>query len=226
MDDTVKIIPLDFVNAYLVRAGAGWALIDTGLPGQWEQLEKELLAAGCLPDRLKLVIITHGDWDHTGNALRLREKYRATIAMHPGDLNQVENGVLLKRKIRPLAYRLIFLTRMLMRALNKNNVSFPRFTPDLLLADGQDLASYGLSARIIHIPGHTPGSIGILTGAGDFFAGDTFVNRKKPDRANIVENAQELETSLKKLGSQKIRMVYPGHGKPFMMDNRLCAPVR
>ena len=70
MDYTVNVISLDFVNAYLVKAKEGFLLIDTGLPNHRERLEKELLSAGCLPDTLKLIILTHGDWDHTGNASR------------------------------------------------------------------------------------------------------------------------------------------------------------
>ena len=67
MDANIKVINLGFVNAFLIRAKEGFLLIDTGFNNQWEKLEKELLDAGCLPDTLKLAIITHGDMDHTGN---------------------------------------------------------------------------------------------------------------------------------------------------------------
>jgi glyoxylase-like metal-dependent hydrolase (beta-lactamase superfamily II) len=61
------------------------------------------------------------------------------------------------------------------------------------------------------------GNIGILTAEGDLFAGDTFVNRKRPDSAEIIENLQELENSIDLLKKMNIKMVYPGHGRPFMM---------
>ena len=102
MNDKVRIIELGFVNAYLLKGDKGFVLIDTGLPQQQEQLENELKSAGCTPENLKLVILTHGDWDHTGNAAFLKEKYHTKIAVHPGDVNQAENGIFLKRKVKPL----------------------------------------------------------------------------------------------------------------------------
>ena len=218
MNNSVKVIGLDFVNAYLLKAGEGYILIDTGLPNQWGMLEKELLSAGCPPGTLKLIIITHGDWDHTGNVTKVREKYNVKAAMHSGDVQQVENGVFLKRKVRPFLHRIFFAVRMLKRKLQGNKMSFPKFKPDILLSDGQSLEEYGVKAKIIHIPGHTPGSIGILTGEGDLFAGDTFVNNKKPDSARIIENAARLKDSLDKIKKMNIKTVYPGHGKPFLMS--------
>jgi len=50
----------------------------------WETLENKLTTAGCLPGKLKLVIITHGDFDHTGNCAKLQQKYNCKIAMHKG----------------------------------------------------------------------------------------------------------------------------------------------
>lgn len=223
MKDDIKVIGLNFVNAFLIKAKDAYILIDTGLPNQWERLEKELMSAGCLPDKLKLIIITHGDWDHTGNARKLHEKYNVRIAMHPDDVNQVENGLFLKRKIRPLFYRIFMTIMMYKRKLQKNRISFPTFKPDILLSDGQRLEEYGLAANVIHIPGHTPGSIGVITAEGDLFAGDTFVNSKKHDSARIIENSGQLKNSLDKLKKMDIKTVYPGHGKPFLMDDYLNA---
>jgi glyoxylase-like metal-dependent hydrolase (beta-lactamase superfamily II) len=145
------------------------------------------------------------------------------IAMHQGDSSQVENGIMLKRKIRPFFYRLFFIFRMLKRKLQRNKMVIPKFKPDIFLKDGQNLEEYGLKAKIIHIPGHTPGSIGVLTEAGDFFAGDTFVNRTKPEDAQIIENSFQLKNSLEKLKKMNIKTVYPGHGKPFLMKEYLDA---
>lgn len=219
MNNDIRVIELGFVNAYLLKAGDGYVIIDTGLPFQGEMLERELQSAGCVPGSLKVVLITHGDGDHTGNALRLRDKYKVKIAMHSGDVNLVAKGVFLKRKVRPFSNRMLFTVRMMVRVLLGKRVSVPKFAPDILLSDGQSLKEYGLNARIVHLPGHTPGSIGILTDSGDLFAGDTFVNRKKPDSANIIENEAALRGSLDRLSKMNVTVVYPGHGKPFAMES-------
>jgi len=49
MSDNIKVINLDFVNAFLIKVKDGYILIDTGLPQQWEKLDEELISAGCLP---------------------------------------------------------------------------------------------------------------------------------------------------------------------------------
>ena len=88
MDEKIKILELGFVNAYLLKTKDGFILVDTGLPYQGAELESKLASAGCSPGKLKLILITHGDWDHTGNVSRLREKYNVKVAMHPGDIDQ------------------------------------------------------------------------------------------------------------------------------------------
>jgi hydroxyacylglutathione hydrolase len=95
---------------------------------------------------------------------------------------------------------------------------FGKFTPDILIEDEQDLTLYGLEAKIIHIPGHSKGSIGILTTNNDHICGDLLTNIKNPQRNTLVENQEELDASVEQIKSLKIDTVYPGHGKPFLME--------
>ena len=55
-----------------------------------------------------------------------------------------------------------------------------RFTPDVLLDDGDDLSPYGLEGTVSCLPGHSKGSIGVLTAGGELFCGDLFDNTKGP----------------------------------------------
>jgi glyoxylase-like metal-dependent hydrolase (beta-lactamase superfamily II) len=198
----------------LVRVRDGFVLIDTGLSSQWEKLEAELTSAGCLPDKLKLVVVTHGDFDHTGNCAKLQERYKAKIAMHEADAFMAEDGVFLKRKVRTLAGKIL----ILFSRLRRRKMVFQKFKPDILLKDGQDLNEYGFNAKVIHIPGHTKGSIGVLTDEGDLFVGDTLVNSRKPDMAIFIDNFEELKNSIDKLKKMNIEKIYPGHGRPFLLE--------
>jgi len=126
--DDITIIKMAFVNAFLVKVKEGFVLIDTGLAIHWEKLESELMSAGCLPDKLKLVLITHGDFDHTGNCAKLQEKYKSKIAMHKEDSFMVEQGVFLKRKVRTLAAKIFFI----LRKLKRRKFTFDKFKPDIL----------------------------------------------------------------------------------------------
>jgi glyoxylase-like metal-dependent hydrolase (beta-lactamase superfamily II) len=89
---------------------------------------------------------------------------------------------------------------------------FDRFEPDLLLEEGQSLAEHGLNATILYTPGHSKGSISVLTDSGDLFCGDMFNNVRGRILKSIDEGGFER---LKELG---IETVYPGHGNPFSME--------
>jgi glyoxylase-like metal-dependent hydrolase (beta-lactamase superfamily II) len=215
MEEQIKKINLGFVNAYLLSAGDGFILVDTGIAPQWSRLENELLQCGCLPERLKLVILTHGDMDHAGNCKKIQQKYGVNIAMHPGDLEMVKNGRTNKRHATDLTGKIT--TWLSSRMSAKNNC----FEPNILLEDGQTLEAYGLSAKVIHTPGHTPGSITLLTSDSALIVGDTFSNRRKPQSASIIENDEELQKSLLRIKDLKAQMVYPGHGNPFPFEDLL-----
>jgi hypothetical protein len=84
-----------------------------------------------------------------------------------------------------------------------------------LLDDGFDLSPYGFEAKVVHTPGHTKGSISILTAQGDLIAGDTFANINKPAIAPNAYDFKELRSSIKRLKTMNIKTIYPGHGNPF-----------
>ena len=94
-----------------------------------------------------------------------------------------------------------------------------RFTPDVYLDDGDRLDAYGLDATVLHVPGHTVGSIAVLTGDGDFFSGDFMEDRRRPSIATFVDDAEALRASYDRVKRLGIRVVYPGHGKPFALED-------
>ena len=72
---------------------------------------------------------------------------------------------------------------------------------------------------MLHIPGHSKGSLGILTGNNDLIAGDTLENRRKPHVTAIISDEAELAASIERLKKLNIQTVYPGHGAPFPMSS-------
>ncbi|MRR29236.1 MBL fold metallo-hydrolase, partial [bacterium] len=185
---------------------------DTGIGDVWTKLESELLTRGALPERLKLVILTHGDMDHAGNCKQLQQKYGVNVAVHQGDLEMVTTGTPRHRSANTFAGKLM--TWMASRMKDTSGC----FEPNLYLEDGQNLQEFGLDAVILHTPGHTRGSISILTPAGDLIVGDTLSNRRTPKTADLFEDESALKTSLLKLRGLDAKTVYPGHGKPFPFE--------
>lgn len=200
------------VNCYLVKTGdRSCVLIDTGSASQRADLEKELERGGCQPGKLKLIVLTHGDSDHSGNAAYLRDKYGAKIALHRRESATVERGdMLLSRKHTAL------LARMVLPFFKQSPPD--RFKPDFYVEEGDDFAAYGFDARVLYLPGHSSGSIGILTAEGALFCGDLFTNTGKPVPNSLLDDAAELSASVERVKGLGIHMVYPGHGKPFPME--------
>ena len=201
------------MNNYHLKTEKGHILIDTGIKKRRKQLEEELQAAGCKPGNIDLIIITHGHTDHVGNATYLRDKYETKIAMHRGDTGMVETGNMFANVKGGI---MIGVVGAVMKLFGLSD--YERFTPDIFLEDNQDLSVYGLKAKVIHTPGHSKGSICVLTSEGDLFCGDLFDNTKKPGKASMTQDRDKLEASVEKLGALGIETVYPGHGKPFKIE--------
>ncbi len=200
------------VNCYLVKTPSGYILIDTGLSKRRNDLVRELETAGCEPGDLKLIIITHGHLDHNGNTAYLRERYDTKIAMHSGDSAMTESGDMF-RGVKGLTVAIV---RIILPLVGLSR--YDSFRPDIILVDGHDLSEYGFDARVVHIPGHSKGSIGILTTGGDFFCGDLLVNMDKPAKNTLIDDLADMDASVEKLKTLEIETVYTGHGEPFQME--------
>ena len=227
-----RIRRIDFgVNCYLVDVEGGYVLIDTSFPDKQDKLDAELAGAGCGPTKdLRLVVLTHGDIDHAGNCAHLRRTHDVPIAIHRQDAEMVRTGAMdVGRKRTPdrhtAAFRFMTWAAGLLSKITRAGVDLETFEPDVLLEDGQDLSAYGFNARVVHLPGHSSGSIGVLTGDGDLFCGDLLVNVLGPSLHYYIDDLVRANESVRKLGGLGVRTVYPGHGKPFSL-NELPVPGR
>ncbi len=200
------------VNCYLIRAESHFVLIDTGVSTSQKRLDQSLKRAGCQPGDLRLILVTHGDFDHIGNAAHLRAVSGCKIAMHADDAPMAECGDMFIGRRRPG-----FPVSRIMAGVAGFGW-LQRFTPDLLLRDGDDLSALGLEALVISIPGHSRGSVAILTADGDLFCGDLLESTREPAINSMMDDVAAGHASLDRLRRLNIRMVYPGHGRPFMLE--------
>lgn len=226
-----RIIRLDLgtVNAYLLPVQDGFILVDTGgyiiidkkLNNRCSILEEKLAEHGCVPGTLKAVILTHGDLDHMENCKHLQTKYGAKILIHKDDSDLVKNVTLEKAfsNLKPngFFFKILFtlMSPIFKKAIRKMVENHSEFDVDEFIDDNSNLQKYNLDASIIHLPGHTKGSIGIHLSNGDFIAGDTLANAGKPQIAMNAYDFQEMRKSVASLKDKEIKTVYPGHGDPF-----------
>jgi glyoxylase-like metal-dependent hydrolase (beta-lactamase superfamily II) len=215
----IKTISLGGVNCYLLKSQSGYVLVDTGFASRRAGLEKWLEAEGCRPGDLKLIVLTHGDTDHAGNAAFLREKFGAKIAMHRGDVAMAEQGDMASnRKSRPDRVSPVFRLLMWLGPVLFPPGRFEKFRPEILVEDGQGLSGFGIDAEVVSIPGHSKGSIGVLTAGGDLFCGDLLANFGKPGFHMLIDDLTVARASVERLKKLGVKAVYPGHGKPFRME--------
>jgi len=216
----INIIALKKVNSYLIKCNEGYILIDSGYTKNRTQVQEKIEDLGCKPGAFKLILITHGDFDHIGNVAYLQKKYGGKVAMHRGDLGMAEHGNMFWNRnginivLKKLIQIILILTRLKLKKAD-------RFTPDIFLDDGEDLSDYGFNAKVIHFPGHSKGSIGFITSNGDLFCGDLLENLKKPMQGSLVDNKDDFKASISKLKEFSIKKIYPGHGEPFSIEEYL-----
>jgi glyoxylase-like metal-dependent hydrolase (beta-lactamase superfamily II) len=95
-------------NVYFVRAGASWALVDTGVRGCAPQIcaaAEALFGAGSRPAAL---LITHSHPDHVGSAAELARAWGCPAYLHPDELPLVSGDLAaFRQNTFPLDRRLI-----------------------------------------------------------------------------------------------------------------------
>ena len=202
------------VNVFLL-ADDQPALIDTGFRGRAKQILKEVAQIGYSPSDIALIIITHHHTDHTGSLAALKKATQAKIAAHPADAPYIDGQSPQPGPSRP-------------QWLSKTLARLPQLwttTPvavDILIKDGDELPILG-GTRVLHTPGHTPGSISLfLPQERLVIAGDAINHRFKlrlPSKAFTVDMAQEIQ-SIKKIASLDFDFMCFGHGAPLVHNAR------
>ena len=208
------------VNAYLVADHRGLIMIDAGLPGHWDELVAELKTMDRRPNDISALILTHGDSDHLGVAERLRRDHGVEVIVHEKDAPLARGETSKKNpswgrvRIGPLLSFLWYAGRR--GGLKVSPVS------EVTTVKGGETLELPAEPRVIHIPGHSPGSIAIhVPAVGALFVGDALTTRHVltgeagPQPAPFtLDEAKALE-SLVKLKDLETRWVLPGHGPPW-----------
>jgi glyoxylase-like metal-dependent hydrolase (beta-lactamase superfamily II) len=205
------------VNSYLVEEAGQVTIVDAGLPGYWRDLPAELTAMGRTLDDVRAVVLTHGDTDHIGFAERLRTERGVSIFVHELDAARARGEVKKPTtgwgpmKLRPLLGFLAYSGR-------KGGLRIPPVKEVVTFRGGDTLDLPG-QPRIVHVPGHTPGSSAIHIPAVDaVFVGDAMTTRSVltgelgPHLAPFTLEPAQAKESLAALERVDATWVLPGHG--------------
>ena len=161
--------------------------------------ERELLdylsREGLTPDA---ILLTHGHFDHVWGVERLLSKFQVPVYMHPADKPIVTDGASAFRGMQCMS----FLCH-----------SFP--TVDV--ADGGEVTTGGVTWKVLHTPGHTPGGVcywspenSVLLSGDTLFAGS--IGRTDLTGGDYDQLMASIKERLLNLPGETD--VIPGHGQP------------
>lgn len=234
----MRIIPISIptpfyvgdVNVYLIREDPV-TLIDVGpkTPQAEDALRKALAGHGLGFKDIKRIVLTHSHEDHCGLTRKIRdEAANAEVLIHEwetghlfGRLAQDEHRVLLLRSGVPPAVfdQLQGLYEEV--SLLTDSLSESDFTA---LQDDMELEFDGGALRVMHTPGHTPGSCTFFREADrTLICGDCVLKRITPnpivsphplDPSKRFSSLAEYLVSLARLRSLSPTLAHCGHGEP------------
>ena len=234
----MRIIPISVptpfyigpVNCYLI-AEEPLTLIDTGPKTKEanEALRDGLRKARVRVSDLKRIVLTHAHEDHCGLARSLRDEAKdAEVLVHnwetghrAGRLEHEEHRALLVRAGVP-ANEIEAMRRLYQRV----RLYADSFDPveNSELRDEAELEFNHGALRIVHTPGHTPGSCSFIREADrTVIAGDCVLKRITPnpvlspdpiDPSRRFPSLAEYLVSLARLRTFAPTLVYGGHGDP------------
>jgi glyoxylase-like metal-dependent hydrolase (beta-lactamase superfamily II) len=203
------------MNAYLIEDdGGGVTLFDTGINSMAPAL---IRYAGTLGG-INRVVLSHAHVDHRGGAKRLG----LPVWIHPADRADAEGdaGIHYMHLDRfPPVVRQVY-------PLLQRNWDGGPVTVAGAVEEGEDVSGF----RVVHLPGHAPGQIGLFRerdgvalAADAFLRVDSLTGRPtKPVLPHRAFNHDEalVRESLRKLAALGPSSAWPGHGDPVRADVR------
>ncbi len=192
-------------NCYLVNEGENAILFDTGSATGLEQVIAE-----CSKYKMKLIVISHPHFDHAENAAVLSEKFGIPVAVNQEDLELFENY-----DAQPLkSYGLVGLVvlGLSLKVLRETKVRRPENL--IFVKEGDSLSEYGIDAKVLELPGHTMGSIGLDVEQKHLLVADALDNWIFPATGHLFCDYEVINKTSARIKALGPRMIYYGHGKP------------
>jgi hydroxyacylglutathione hydrolase len=171
LNDSVWCIKDKFVNAFIFKGKKGYIMFDAGISK--DNFRTELAKTGIATDKIKNILLTHTDGDHTASVPLFSNP---TVYMHREE-EQMVNGTTGKTKFVKTRWE---------------------YGPYKLLNSNDTLQIDGLKIKVFFTPGHTPGSCCYIINDVYLVSGDNLIVKngkyEQFDEAFNMNTAQQLES--------------------------------
>ena len=196
-------------NCYLISDGRNAVLVDTS-----SGASVEMVMDACSKYDMKLVILTHPHFDHAENADAISRRFNIPVAY-----NQADDEIFDSYDTQPLrSYGIVgfVVLKLSLKVLRETKVIRPG--NHIFISEGDTFAEYGFpDVKVIELPGHTKGSIGLLAGDDKIIVGDALDNWISPGMGHLYFDKDIQKKTYEKLRQFSGRTVYYGHGKPTVL---------
>jgi glyoxylase-like metal-dependent hydrolase (beta-lactamase superfamily II) len=186
-------------------------LIDTGFPATTPRIVEFVRSLRRKPSDIKLIVLTHCHLDHAGGLREMKRLTGARVACHRADISA--EGA-------PLPYPRAMQRTLELRPLAplRSRLGVTPDEVDMQLEGGETLPPLG-GLKVIHTPGHTPGSVCLLFPRHRLLiAGDTLVRQGKdivPARKAVSIDVAQATRSVRVLADVDFDTVCFGHHLPM-----------
>lgn len=209
-------------NVYVIEKDDELVLVDTGAPQDYNLLVDRIKSLGRSPVEVGHIIITHFHVDHTGTAAAFKRISRAKVYAHQADVPYIEGTDSISSiKKAGILGRVVSMVPNTAHKLTR----VPPVEVDVSLKNGDIVPVLG-GLRVIHAPGHTPGSSCFFWGEkGVLFTGDAIINRYlmlslptigfSTDYEQAAQSACRLADLMEE---ESIWLICTGHG-PIVADH-------
>jgi len=204
-----EMIPDAHVYVLGVPSSQDLSIVDTGLMGKGKYKIQSIQKLGIKLSEIKRIIMTHTHLDHIGCLKEIREQIpHAELWIHEDEADPIEKGD--ERGV----YGMEMFRSMCQSQYHLKAGDF-KFKVDRKLKEGEKLDMGGLSWEVLHIPGHSAGSIALYERSqkvlipGDVVYADYAIGRFDLHGAE----ASVLLKSLLRLAELEVEILLPGHNR-------------
>lgn len=202
-------------NVYLIKNGLNSILIDAGNKNKHKKIARVIRKHGLKETDIKLIILTHTHYDHTGSLAELKKRTGAKVVVSENEAEALKKGCTPYPKGTNAFFRFIV---MIGKKFFSSMAQFSPVQPDILVDDNFDLSEYDFKGYIASTPGHTDGSITVILEDKYAVLGDTAFSIFPQVYPPFANNPELLGRSWEKLLKSGIIYCFPGHGRPFPVE--------